>query len=174
MISNHCNMKYVVLICDGAADWPIESLENKTIFEVANTPSMDFIATHGRMGTLQTVPERMHPGSEVGNMSIMGYRPEKDLTGRGALEALSANVPLKPMDIAFRCNLINISNGFIKDYSSGHITTEEATSIIKMLQSKLGDDGVDFFPGVQYRHILICNRIFLRHSLFCLMIAHRQ
>ena len=142
-------MKYIILICDGAADWPIESLGNKTIFEEAEIPSMDWIASHGRMGTLQTVPESMHPGSEVGNMSIMGYLPEKDLTGRGALEALSANVPLNSMDIAFRCNLINISDGLIKDYSSGHITTEEATPIIEILQSKLGENGVDFFPGVQ-------------------------
>ncbi|MFX1274908.1 MAG: cofactor-independent phosphoglycerate mutase [Promethearchaeota archaeon] len=147
-------MKYAVLICDGAADWPIESLGNKTIFEVADTKSMDWIASHGKMGTLQTVPKGMHPGSEVGNMSIMGYRPEKDLTGRGALEALSANVPLNSTDIAFRCNLINIDKGLIKDYSSGHISTEEARPLIEMLQSQLKDEGVDFFPGVQYRHIL--------------------
>ncbi len=147
-------MKYVILVCDGAADWPIESLGNKTIFEAANIQSMDWIASHGKMGMLQTVPENMHPGSEVGNMSIMGYLPERDLTGRGALEALSANVPLESNDIAFRCNLINISDGLIKDYSSGHISTEEARPLIEMLQHEMRDKGVDFFPGVQYRHIL--------------------
>ncbi len=147
-------MKYVILICDGAADWPIEHLGNKTIFELAETPAMDWIASHGQMGMLKTIPEGMHPGSEVANMSVMGYRPEKDLTGRGPLEALSAGVPLSKTDIAFRCNIINIEEGLIKDYSSGHITTKESTPLILYLQSQLRDDGVDFFPGVQYRHIL--------------------
>ncbi len=147
-------MKYIILICDGAADWPIESLGNKTIFETTEIPCMDWIASHGQMGMLKTIPDGMHPGSEVANMSIMGYRPEKDLTGRGPLEALSAKVPLSKTDIAFRCNIININEGLIKDYSSGHITTEESRPLIKYLQSQLKDDGVDFFPGVQYRHIL--------------------
>ena len=147
-------MKYIILICDGAADWPIESLGNKTIFEMTEIPSMDWIASHGQMGMLKTIPDGMHPGSEVANMSIMGYRPEKDLTGRGPLEALSVGVPLSKTDIAFRCNIINIDKGLIKDYSAGHITTDESTPLITYLQSQLSDDGVDFFPGVQYRHIL--------------------
>ncbi|TFG07533.1 MAG: cofactor-independent phosphoglycerate mutase [Promethearchaeota archaeon] len=147
-------MKYVILVCDGAADWPIESLGNKTIFEAADIPYMDYIASHGKMGALRTIPEGNHPGSEVANMSIMGYRPEKDLTGRGPLEALSANVPLNETDIAFRCNLITIENELIKDYSAGHITTKESKQLILKLQSQLNDRGVDFFPGVQYRHIL--------------------
>ena len=147
-------MKYIILICDGAADWPIESLGNKTIFEATETPSMDWIATHGQMGMLKTIPDGMHPGSEVANMSTMGYRPEKDLTGRGPLEALSAGVPLSKTDIAFRCNIINIEGELIKDYSSGHITTKESKPLISYLQTQLKDDGVDFFPGVQYRHIL--------------------
>lgn len=147
-------MKYIILICDGAADWPIENLGNKTIFETTEIPCMDWIASHGQMGMLKTIPDGMHPGSEVANMSIMGYRPEKDLTGRGPLEALSAKVPLSKTDIAFRCNIINIDKGLIKDYSAGHITTDESTPLITYLQSQLSDDGVDFFPGVQYRHIL--------------------
>ncbi len=147
-------MKYIILVCDGASDWPIEDLGNKTIFEATETLNLDWIASHGQMGMLRTIPEGMEPDSTCGNMSIMGYRPEKDLTGRGPLEALNAGVPLKKTDIAFRCNLITIDGGLIKDYSAGHITTEESRSLIKHVQSLLGEDGVDFFPGVQYRHIL--------------------
>ncbi|MBD3194465.1 MAG: cofactor-independent phosphoglycerate mutase [Candidatus Lokiarchaeota archaeon] len=147
-------MKYIILICDGAADWSIESLDNKTIFESSKTPNMDWIATHGKMGLLRTIPEGMAPGSECGNMSIMGYDPKTDLTGRGPLEALSAGVSLKEKDIAFRCNLITISEGLIKDYNAGHISTREAKELIKVLQKELGGEGIDFFPGVQYRNIL--------------------
>ena len=147
-------MKYIILVCDGAADWPIESLGNKTIFEAAETPNMDWIATHGQMGMLRTVPEGMPPGSGVANMSILGYLPGKYFTGRGPLEALSAGVPLSKSDIAFRCNIINIEDNKINDYSSGHISTEESRPLIDLLQSQLKEEGLDFFPGVQYRHIL--------------------
>ncbi|MFX1258877.1 MAG: cofactor-independent phosphoglycerate mutase [Promethearchaeota archaeon] len=147
-------MKYIILVCDGAADWPIENLGNKTIFEATETPYMDWIANHGHMGMLKTIPEGMNPGSDCANMTIMGYRPEKDLTGRGPLEALSADVPLNEIDIAFRCNLITIKEGLIDDYSSGHISTKESKPLIEYIHSQLKDDGVNFFPGVQYRHIL--------------------
>jgi len=147
-------MKYLIIICDGAADWPIKELGNKTIFEASNTPNMDWVANHGQMGMLQTIPDGMDPGSDCANMTIMGYQPEIDLTGRGPLEALSAGVPLSRTDIAFRCNLITIAEGLIKDYSSGHITSEESKPLIKFIKSQLKEDGVDFFPGVQYRHIL--------------------
>ncbi|MBN1802729.1 MAG: cofactor-independent phosphoglycerate mutase [Candidatus Lokiarchaeota archaeon] len=147
-------MKYIILVCDGAADWPIESLGNKTIFEVADTKHMDWIATNGKMGTLRTVPSNMPPGSDVANMCIMGYRPENDLTGRGPLEALSAGLHLDKTDIAFRCNLINITDGIIKDYSSGHISSEESALLIQELEEKFGGNGVNFHSGVQYRHIL--------------------
>jgi len=150
-------MKYAILVCDGAADWPIEELGNKTIFEATDTPSMDWIASHGQMGMLRTIPVGMDPGSECANLSIMGYRPEKDLTGRGPLEALSAKVPLSKTDIAFRCNLITINGELIEDYSSGHITTEESKILINNLQSQLMEEDVNFFPGVQYRHILRLN-----------------
>ncbi len=150
-------MKYIILICDGAADWPIKDLGNKTIFEAADTPSMDWIASHGQMGMLKTIPEGLDPGSGYANMTIMGYRPENDFTGRGPLEALSAGVALSKTDIAFRCNLITITEGLIEDYSSGHITTEESKILIEHIQSQLKENGVDFFPGVQYRHILRLN-----------------
>ncbi|MFX1236343.1 MAG: cofactor-independent phosphoglycerate mutase [Promethearchaeota archaeon] len=147
-------MKYAILVCDGAADWPIESLGNKTVLEAANTKHMDWIASKGKMGMLRTIPPEMPPGSDVANMCILGYRPENDLTGRGPLEALSAGLRLELTDIAFRCNLICIENDHIKDYSSDHISTEESTQLIEELQDKLGGQGIDFFPGVQYRHIL--------------------
>ncbi len=147
-------MKYIILVCDGAADWPIESLGNRTALEVANTKHMDWIATMGKMGVLRTVHPSLPPGSDVANMCILGYKPEKDLTGRGPLEALSAGIPLNKTDIAFRCNLINIKDGIIKDYSSGHISTEESILLIQELQKEFGGNGVDFYPGVQYRHIL--------------------
>jgi len=147
-------MKYVILICDGAADWPIEELENKTIFEATNTPSLDYLAKHGKMGLLRTIPAGMNPSSDVANMTIMGYNPQTDLTGRGPLEALSARVPLSDTDIAFRCNLITIQDSIIEDYSAGHISTEESTVLIDFLQDKFSNKGIDFFPGVQYRHIL--------------------
>lgn len=147
-------MKYIILICDGAADWPIEELGNKTIFEATNTPYLDKLANIGRMGLLKTIPDGMKPGSECANMSIMGYSPERDLTGRGPLEALSAGVNLSKTDIAFRCNLITIEKDLIKDHSSGHITTKEGSSLINFIQSQLKEDGIDFFPGVQYRHII--------------------
>jgi len=147
-------MKYIILICDGAADWPIEELGNKTIFEAAETPSMDWIASHGQMGLLKTIPDGMNPGSAIANMTIMGYDPKTEFTGRGPFEALSAGVQLENKDIYFRLNLITIEEGLIKDYSSGHITTAESKSLIQTIQSELSDKGVDFFPGVQYRHIL--------------------
>jgi 2,3-bisphosphoglycerate-independent phosphoglycerate mutase len=147
-------MKFLILIPDGAADKPIPELGNKTILEATDTPHLDLIASRGKMGLLRTVPKGMNPGSECANMSIMGYDPRTDLTGRGPLEALSAGVPLGKNDIAFRCNLITINEGLIQDYSSGHITTKEAVPLIRQLQHELGGDGVDFFPGVQYRHIL--------------------
>jgi 2,3-bisphosphoglycerate-independent phosphoglycerate mutase len=147
-------MKYLILICDGAADWPIEELENKTIFEATDTPALDFLTQRGEMGLLRTIPKAMNPGSECANMTILGYDPRTDLTGRGPLEALSAGVPLDDSDIAFRCNLITIQDGNIKDYSAGHISTEESTKIIEELQNNLSTKGLDLFPGVQYRHIL--------------------
>jgi 2,3-bisphosphoglycerate-independent phosphoglycerate mutase len=147
-------VKYIILVCDGAADWPIPALGNKTIFESANIPTMHWLASHGKMGLFKTIPDSMKPGSEVANMNIMGYNPETDLTGRGPLEALSAGVPMDPYHLAFRCNIITIENDLIKDYSSGHITSEESRPLMEAVHSRFHKEGVDFYPGVQYRHIL--------------------
>jgi 2,3-bisphosphoglycerate-independent phosphoglycerate mutase len=148
------HMKYIVLLGDGMADWPIDDLDGKTVLDAANTPNMDWIATHGKMGLFHTIPDSLAPGSETANMTIMGYNPVTDLTGRGPLEALSAGVNLEPGDIAFRCNLISIEKGLIKDYSSGHITTEESKPLIEFINKKLGTDSIEFISGIQYRHIL--------------------
>ncbi len=144
-------MKYIILICDGAADWPIEELGHKTVFEAAKTPNLDWLASHGQMGMLKTIPDDMPADSGVANMTILGYAPENDYSGRGPFEALSAGVKLKENDIVFRVNLINIKDGFIYDYSSGHITTGEAKHLIDNLTYTTG---AEFSAGVQYRHIL--------------------
>jgi 2,3-bisphosphoglycerate-independent phosphoglycerate mutase len=160
-------MKYLILVGDGMADWPIPQLDNQTVLEAANIPNMNWLASHGQMGLLKTIPDSMSPGSEVANMSIMGYHPETDLTGRGALEALSAGVSLSPDQIAFRCNIITITDGLIDDYAAGHITSEEAAKIIKDLNSKFHEPELEFFPGVQYRHILRVSDSKFSENIIC-------
>jgi 2,3-bisphosphoglycerate-independent phosphoglycerate mutase len=160
-------MKYLILVGDGMADWPIPTRNNQTPLELAHIPNMDWLVTHGHFGRFQTVPEACAPGSEVANMSIMGYNPVTDLPGRGPLEALSAGVPMSATDIAFRCNIITIHEGKIKDYSSGHITTDEARPLIEAVQDNLHEPGIDFFPGVQYRHILRLDGTKFSDQLIC-------
>jgi 2,3-bisphosphoglycerate-independent phosphoglycerate mutase len=148
-------MKYVVLIGDGMADEPLEELGNMTVLQKANTSNMDYLARYGRAGLAQTVPEGMHPGSDVANMSIVGYDPKKYYTGRSPLEAASMGVELEKDDVAFRCNLITIKDELIADYSSGHITNEEAKELIESIDAELGDDKVRFYPGISYRHLMV-------------------
>lgn len=148
-------MKYAVLLGDGMADYPLEALNGLTPLQAANTPNMDYIAKEGRCGQALTIPPGMPPGSDVANLSILGYDPVKYYTGRGPLEAASMGVALGPQDIAFRCNLITESNGIIADYSAGHITTEEARILIRMLDGRLGRSNVRFYPGISYRHLLV-------------------
>ncbi|HJJ36555.1 MAG TPA: phosphoglycerate mutase, partial [Methanocorpusculum sp.] len=126
-------MKYLLILADGAADEPLAQLGGKTPLEAAQKPNMDRIAREGRCGMLQTVERSMTPGSDVANMSIMGYDPAKYYTGRGALEALSMGVPFGPTDMAYRCNLVAIEDGKMKDFSAGHITSEEGAALIKAL-----------------------------------------
>lgn len=137
------------------ADWPVEALGGKTLLQAADTPNMDRLAQMGRNGRLITVPEGFHPGSEVANMSVLGYDLPKVYEGRGALEAASIGIDLKPGDMAMRCNIICIQNGNIKNHSAGHITTEEADVLIRYLQEQLGNDRIHFYTGVQYRHLLV-------------------
>ena len=146
-------MKYLLILADGAADEPLEELGGKTPLEVAKKPNMDMIAKKGRCGMLKTVDESMTPGSDVANMSILGYDPEKYYTGRGALEALSMGVPFGDDDMAYRCNLVTIENGKMKDFAAGHITSEEGAELFKSLQEKI--PGLKFYPGVSYRNVMM-------------------
>ncbi|WP_094226794.1 cofactor-independent phosphoglycerate mutase [Methanolobus psychrotolerans] len=151
-------MKYVVLIGDGMADEPMEELGGMTVLQKANTSNMDYIARYGRAGLAQTVPEGLHPGSDVANMSIVGYDPKKYYSGRSPLEAASMGVELEKDDVAFRCNLITIKDDLISDYSSGHISNEEAKELIESIDSALGDEKVRFYPGISYRHLMVAKK----------------
>ena len=148
-------MKHIIILGDGMADWPVKSLGNKTLLQYAKTPYMDKLARMGRNGRLITVAEGFHPGSEVANMSVLGYDLPKVYEGRGPLEAASIGVDLKPGEMAMRCNIICIEGDAIKNHSAGHITTEEADVLVKYLQEHLGNERVRFHTGVQYRHLLV-------------------
>ncbi len=147
-------MKYIIVLGDGMADEPIEQLGNKTPLQYAYTPMMDFLAKNGRCGTLVTVPDGFHPGSEIANLSVLGYDVAKVFEGRGSLEAASMGIDIEPDEMAMRCNLICIENEKIKNHSAGHISTEESVELIKYLQGKLGGNLANFYPGVSYRHLL--------------------
>ena len=152
-------MKYIILQGDGMADYPLEVLGGKTPLEAARTPNMDWLAVHGVYGIAHVIPEGFPPGSDVGNMSIMGYDPAVYHTGRSPLEAASMGVALAPDDIAFRCNLVTLGSSgdetIMEDFTSGHISTEAAGELIRDLGRELGGDGIEFFPGVSYRHLMV-------------------
>lgn len=148
-------LKHLIILGDGMADWAVKSLGGKTLLQHAHTPNMDKLARLGRNGRLMTVAEGFHPGSEVANMSVLGYDLPKVYEGRGVLEAASIGVDLQPDEMAMRCNLVCVEGDILKNHSSGHITTEEADVLIKYLQENLGDDRVRFHTGVQYRHLLV-------------------
>lgn len=148
-------MKHIIILGDGMADWPVEQLGNRTLLQHAHTPNMDRLARNGRCGCLTTVPEGFHPGSEVANMSVLGYDLNRIYEGRGVLEAASMGVDLQPGDMAMRCNLVCIDGDLLKNHSAGHITTAEAAELIEYLQAHLGNDRVHFYTGVQYRHLLV-------------------
>jgi len=149
-------MRYIVVVGDGMSDYPLKELDGRTPLEVAKTPAMDFIARNGCCGLLKTIPEGFEAGSDVANLAILGYDPKRYYPGgRGPLEARSLGIKLKDSEVAIRLNLINVEDGKIKDYSSGHITTEEAGVLIEELDKKLGTTGIKFYPGKSYRHILV-------------------
>lgn len=148
-------MKHIIILGDGMADWPVDSLGGKTLLQAADTPNMDRLARMGRTGRLVTVADGFHPGSEVANMSVLGYNLPRVYEGRGPLEAASIGVDLKPGEMAMRCNIICIEGDHIKNHSAGHITTEEADELVRYLQEQLGDDRIHFYTGVQYRHLLV-------------------
>ncbi|MFH1853938.1 MAG: cofactor-independent phosphoglycerate mutase [Candidatus Omnitrophota bacterium] len=148
-------MKYIVLVGDGMGDRPIEELDGKTPLEAAKTPNMNFIAEKGRVGLTNMIPGRMAPASDVANLSILGYNPRKYYTGRGPLEAANMGIDIKEDEVAFRCNLVTVSDDKMIDYSAGHISSEEAASLIKTLNAKMGRDDMKFYAGISYRHLLV-------------------
>ncbi len=154
-------MKYLVILGDGMADYPCPQLDGKTPLEVANKPNMDALCAKGVIGLVKTVPDGMKPGSDVANLSMMGYAPAKYYTGRSPLEALSIGIDMSASDIATRCNLVTLSddepfeNKVMVDYSAGEITTQEAEELIKAVQEALGNDKYSFYSGVSYRHCMI-------------------
>jgi 2,3-bisphosphoglycerate-independent phosphoglycerate mutase len=152
-------MKYIVIIGDGMADFPIEELGNKTPLMAAHKPFMNMMAQEGFCGKVSTIPEGFPPGSDVAAISIFGYDPAKYYTGRAPIEAVSMGVELGDADVAFRCNLVNLDitpeRTIMGDYSGGHITTEEARILIDRLNATMGTDAFRFFPGVSYRHIMV-------------------
>ena len=147
-------MKYVVVIGDGMADFPLEELNGKTPLQISETPNMDKIAADGVSGLLKTVPDTMTPGSDVANLSLMGYNPEKYYTGRGPIEAASIGAELSNGDVAFRCNLITEDSGILSDFNAGHISTLEASEIIETLNQKFYRYG-KFYLGTSYRHLFV-------------------
>ena len=154
-------MKYLIFLGDGMADLPVAELGNRTPLQVARKPAMDRIARDGQSGTFVTVEDDMPPGSEVANLSVLGYDPKKCHEGRGVLEAASMGVELNDTDVAMRCNLICLKDGRIKNHSAGHIPTEEGTELIRFLDANLASGverhafGIRFHPGISYRHLLV-------------------
>ena len=147
-------MKYIIILGDGMADEPIGSLGGRTPLQAACKPSIDRVAALGRSGMLATVPAGFAPGSEIANLSVLGYDLPKVFEGRGSLEAASMGVRIEDGEMAMRCNLLTIEQGRIKNHSAGHITGEEAAELIVFLQKELGGGDANFFPGVSYRHLL--------------------
>lgn len=137
------------------SDEPLSEYGGKTPLQMANTPHIDWLAENGRSGLLKTVPETMHPGSEIANMAVLGYPVEKVYEGRGVLEAASMGVELQPGDMAMRCNLVTIENDILKNHSAGHIRNKQANELIQFLNDKLGNERVQFHAGVSYRHLLV-------------------
>ena len=148
-------MKYIIILGDGMSDQPEVEHGGLTPLMAAHIPNIDRLAEKGRSGLLKTIPERLHPGSEVANLAVLGYDVEAVFEGRGVIEAASIGVQLEPGDLAMRCNLICIADEKIKNHSSGHIPTAEAIELIKYLDEELGNEKIKFYPGVSYRHLLV-------------------
>ena len=147
-------MKYIIILGDGMADEPIDSLGNKTPLQVADIPAMDELARLGKSGRLHTIPDGFQPGSEIANLSVLGYNVAEVFEGRGSLEAASMGVQILPGEMAMRCNLISIENDRIKNHSAGHISSSEAEELIYFLNEQLANEKIRFYPGVSYRHLL--------------------
>ena len=156
-------MKYLILVPDGLSDEPLKELGGKTPMEAALTPNMDFLAQNGLSALTQTIPDDMPPGSDIGNLALMGYDPRKNFSGRASLEAANLGIELKSGEIVFRCNLVTVSpgkqQGTMVDYSAGHISSEDAKILIEHLEKTLGHPDVRFYPGKSYRHLMVIKNI---------------
>ena len=154
-------MKYAVVLCDGMADRPVPELNNMTPMQAANKPNMDYLASKGEVGLVKTVGAGLKPGSDVANLSVLGYDPAIYYSGRSPLEAASIGIDLKPDDVTLRCNLVTLSDEpnyedkTMVDYCAGDISTPEAEELIKYIDEKLGSDKFKFYAGVSYRHCLV-------------------
>jgi 2,3-bisphosphoglycerate-independent phosphoglycerate mutase len=155
-------MKYIILVGDGMGDFPLPELDNKTPLEAADTPAMDMLCQQGELFQLKTIPYGMAPGSDVANLSLMGYQPLEFYTGRAPLEAASMGIELFGSETAYRCNLVTLEKGtgdslIMVDFSGGHIPTSESSVLITKLEQELGSEQVHFYPGVSYRHLMVSN-----------------
>ncbi len=148
-------MKYVIVILDGAAGWPLDELGGLTTLAAARTPHLDALARQGMVGLAQTVPAGTEPSSSAACTSILGYDPVADYVGRGAIEAASMGIHLGPDEVALRLNTVTVLDGVMCSYAAGHISTEESGAIVRELGQALGDEAMRFYPGVAYRHILV-------------------
>ncbi len=148
-------MKYVVVILDGAAGWPLPELGERTTLQAASTPHLDSLAREGRVGLARTVPKGEEPSSAAACTSILGYDPAADRVGRGAIEAASMGVTLGPDQVALRVNTVTITDGIMTSYAAGHISTEESQAIAREVAAALDDDTFTLHPGIAYRHILV-------------------
>ena len=148
-------MKYVIVILDGAAGWPLPELGGRTTLQAATTPNLDRMVREGTLGLAQTVPEGMEPSSSAACTSILGYDPVVDFIGRGAIEAASMGIELASDEVALRLNLVTVDGGVMSSYSAGHITTQESRAVISDLATALDDDVFKLYPGIAYRHILV-------------------
>jgi len=147
--------KYIILLGDGMADYPIPELGNRTPLEAANTPNMDAVCARGILGLAKTVPDGMAPGSDTANLSVFGYDPRESYSGRAPLEALSMGIDLGPADIALRCNIVNAAGGVMNSFTAGHIQSEFSKVIIDEMNRNISIPGVEFHAGVSYRNIMI-------------------
>ena len=149
------SMKYVLLISDGMADYPVEELDGLTPLEAADTPHMDTLAARGRVGLVRNVPSGMSPGSDVAVMSVLGFDPAKYYTGRAPLEAPAMGVELEPGRIAYRMNFVTIFDNKMVDFAAGHISSAEAAVLVETLERAIGSEEFRFYPGTSYRHLLV-------------------
>ncbi len=152
-------MKYAIVLPDGAADEPLDELDGRTPLEAARIPNIDWISTNGRQGRVLTVPRGFNPGSDVATLTLLGYDPRVDYTGRAPLEAVARGIDLRPGQLVFRCNFVTITDGLMKDFTAGHISQKEADRLIDDLNKRIGDKHCHFHSGVSYRNLMTASDV---------------